>query len=140
MDFVDEKDIAFFQAGQQTGQLAGLFDHGPASVLDVGAHRIGDNVRQGRLPEARRPAQQNVLEHVPTFLGRFDEQLEPFAHFHLPGELAEHRRPQRDFESGIRLGRFHCSSSVAAALWAAPCAVTSFLTLRTAKRLQKAKA
>ena len=59
------------------------------------------------LPEPGRAAEQNVLEHVAALFRRLDQELEPFADFHLSGELAEHRRTQRDFESGIGLRRFH---------------------------------
>ncbi len=48
-----------------------------------------------------------MLEDVAPFFRRFHQKLEPFAHFHLAGELAEHRRPERDFESGIGLRRLH---------------------------------
>ena len=80
---------------------------GSAGVFHIHAHRVGDDVGQGRFPETGRTAEQNMLEDVAPFFGRLHEKLEPFADFHLAGELAEHRRPQRDFESGIRLGRFH---------------------------------
>ena len=107
MDFVDEKHVAFFQTGEQARELARFFDHRSAGVLDVHAHRVGDDVGERGFAEAGRAAQQNVLEHIAAFLRRLDHQLQTLAHLHLAGELAEHRRPQRDFESGVRLGRFH---------------------------------
>ena len=104
VDFIYEQDVAFLQARQQTRQLAGLLDHGSARVLDVRPHRVRDDVGERRLPKPGRPAQQNMFENVSAFLGRFDEQLQPFANFHLSGELAEHRRPERNLEGRIRRG------------------------------------
>ena len=107
MDFVDEKDVALFQAREQSGQLARLFDHRSARVLDVHAHRVRDDVGERRLPEAGRSAEQDVLEHVAALLRRFDQDLESFTDLHLAGELAEHRRPQRNLEGRIRWWRSH---------------------------------
>jgi hypothetical protein len=107
VDLVDEQDIALFQTRQQTGQLPGFFDHRPARVLYVHAHRVRDDVRERRFPEPGRAAEEDVLEDVSAFFGRFHEQLETLTDLRLAGELAEHRRPQRDFKSGIRLRRFH---------------------------------
>ena len=107
MDLVDEKHIAFFKTGEQSGEFARLLDDRAAGVFYIHAHRIGDDVRQRRFPQAGRTAEQNVLKNVATFLSGFDQQLQTLANFHLAGELAEHRRTQRDFESGIGFGRFH---------------------------------
>ena len=107
MDLVNEKDIAFFQARQQSGQFARFFDHRSARVLDVHAHRVGDDVSQRRLPEPGRAAEQNVLKHVAPFLCRLHQHLDPFTDLLLAGELAEHRRPQRNLEGRIRCGRIH---------------------------------
>ena len=85
----------------------GFFDHRSAGVFHVHAHRVRDDVGQGGFPEAGRTAQQNMLEDVAALFRRLHQEFEPFAHLHLAGELAEHRRPQRDFESGIGLRRFH---------------------------------
>ena len=49
-----------------------------------------------------RAAQQDVLEHVAALLGGLHHEFEPGTDFLLPGELAEHRRPQGDVERGVR--------------------------------------
>ena len=92
----------FSRLVSKPGEVAGFFDHRAAGVLDVHAHRVRDDVGERRLAEAGRAAEQDVLEHVAALLRRFHQEFEPFADFLLPGELAEHRRPQRDFEGGIR--------------------------------------
>ncbi len=106
------KNVPFFQSRKQTGQLTGLLDHRAARVLNVHAHRVGDDVGERRLAESRRTAQQNMLEHVASFFGGLHHELQSLTHFHLAGELAEQRRPQRNFESGIRFWWFHTLSVV----------------------------
>ncbi len=107
MDLVDEKHVAFFQTGEQAGQFTGFFNDRSTRVFDAHAHRVRDDVGQGGFAKAGRAAQQNVLEDVVPFFGRFHHQFQTLAHFHLAGEFAEHRRPQRNFESGIWFRWFH---------------------------------
>ena len=107
VDFVDEKDVAFLEAGEKPREFAGLFDHRSAGVFDVHAHRVGDDVGERRFAEAGRAAQEDVLEHVAAFFRRFHHEFQPLADFYLAGELAEHRRPQRNFEGWIWFRRFH---------------------------------
>ena len=60
-------------------------------------------------PRPGGPLSKNVLKDIVPFLGGFDQKLKTFAHFHLTGELAEHRRPERNFENGIGLRWVHWS-------------------------------
>ena len=105
VNLVDEEDVAFFQAGQQSREFARFLDHWPTGVLHTHAHRVGDDMGERRLAEPWRSTQQDVLEDIAPLLRGFHEHSEPFTHFHLPGELAEHRRPERDLERGIGLER-----------------------------------
>ena len=63
----------FSETGEQSGELARLFDDRAAGVFHIHAHRVGDDVRQRRFAQAGRTAQQNVLEHVAAFLCRFHQ-------------------------------------------------------------------
>ena len=110
MDFVNEKDIPFFQTGEKAGELASFFNYGSAGVFDVHTHRVGNDVGKGGLAQTRGSAQQNVFEHVPAFFGRLHHQFQPLAHFDLAGEFAERWGSQRNFEGGIWLRRFHGSN------------------------------
>src|SRR5258707_1346348 len=107
MDLVDEKDVAFFQAGEQPRQLAGFFDDRPARVFNIHAHRVRDDVGEGGFAETGWAAQQNVFEDIAALFRRFHHQFQTLPHFHLTGELAEHRRPERNLESGVWFRRFH---------------------------------
>jgi hypothetical protein len=94
MDFIDEKDIAFFQAGEKPSELAGSFNHRSAGIFDIHAHRVRNDVSERGLAQTGRTAQQNVLEHIAPFFRRFHHQFQAFTHLHLTGEFAEHRWPQ----------------------------------------------
>ena len=107
MDLVDEKHVALFQTGEQAGQLTGFFNDRSTRVFDAHAHCVRDDVGQRGFAKTRRAAQQNVLEDVVPFFCRCHHQFQALAHFHLAGELAEHRRAQGDFESGIWFRWFH---------------------------------
>ena len=102
VDFVDEKHVAAFERREQAGEVAGFFYHRPAGVPDVHAHRVGDDVGEARFPEARRPAEQNVFEHVAAPVCGLHHQFEPLADFFLAGEFVEVRRPQRNIERRVR--------------------------------------
>src|SRR5206468_7392116 len=62
MDFVDEKHVAFFQAGQETGKFTSLLNNWSARVFDVHTHRVRDDVSQGRLAETGRRSEEHTSE------------------------------------------------------------------------------
>ena len=105
MNLVDEKDIAALKTGEQSRELAGLFDDRSARVFDVHAHLFRDDVRERSFAKAGRSAEQNMLENIVAFFRCFDQQFQPFADFSLAGEFTKHRRPQRNLEGGIGRGR-----------------------------------
>ena len=107
VDLVDEKHVAFFEACQKSGQLAGLLNHRSTGVFNVHIHRVCDDVSQCCFAQAGRAAEENVLQHVAPLFGRFHHQLQALAHFDLPSEFTERGWPQRDFKSGVWFWRFH---------------------------------
>jgi len=50
---------------------------------------------------------RRVFEDVPTFFGRLNQHFDSLTDLLLARELAEHRRPQRDFEGWIGWRRNH---------------------------------
>src|SRR5256885_8377224 len=44
-DLIDEQHVALFEAREQTRELAGFFDHWPARVFHVHAHRDRKSTR-----------------------------------------------------------------------------------------------
>src|SRR5206468_359219 len=112
MNLVNEEHIAFFKAGEKPCEFTGLFNDRAARVFDIHAHRVGDDVGEGRLAQPGRPAQKNVLKDVAALFSRFHHQLQPFSHLYLTGEFAERRWSQRNFKCSIWLRRFYWHGSV----------------------------
>ena len=101
VDFVDKKNVAAFERGEQAGEVSRFFNRGAAGGLDVHPHRVREDVGEGCFSEAGRAAEQNVLQHVAALLASLDHEFEALADFFLPGEFAEHRRTQRDVDCGV---------------------------------------
>ena len=64
MDFVNEQHVAFFEVGEQAGEVAGLFDGRAAGAFEVGAHRLGEDVGERGFAQAGRAAEQDVVERL----------------------------------------------------------------------------
>ena len=109
MDLVDEEHVAVLQIGENGGQVAGPLQHRPRGGLDVDLHLVGDDVRQGGLAEAGRPAEENVVDGVGALPGGLDEDAKIFLALRLPNVVLQRKRTQADFEEvflGI-LGSVH---------------------------------
>ena len=70
MDLVDEQDVALLEAREHRGEVAGPLDGGPGRVPHVHAELAGDDRREGRLAEARRAVQQDVVRRLSPRLSR----------------------------------------------------------------------
>jgi hypothetical protein len=103
VDFVDEEDVALLQRGEESGEVACLFDDGAGRRGDVRAHRPGDDVGERRFAEAGRPAEEEMFERVVALLRGGDENVEPLLDPQLADELVEQRGPQRHLDA--RVGR-----------------------------------
>ena len=64
VDLVDEQDVALAQAGEDRGQVAGALDGGAGGGPDLRAELRGDDVGQGRLSQARRAVEQDVVHRL----------------------------------------------------------------------------
>jgi hypothetical protein len=64
MDLVDEKHVAWLQVGQQRGEVAGTFQHRAGRRAQVHAEFVGDDMRERRLAQPRRPEDEHVVERV----------------------------------------------------------------------------
>ena len=103
VDFVDEQHVAPLERCEQAGEVTRLLDHRAAGAFDVHAHRVGDDVGEGGLAEARRAGKENMLERVASLGGGGHEELDAFSHLGLAGKFTEGRRAQGDIER--RVGR-----------------------------------
>src|SRR6266850_7432134 len=101
MDFVDEKDVAFFQIGEEPRKIAGFLDGRTARALKICAHSLGENVSEGGFAEAWWATEKDVVDGFVALFGGSDSDFETFFHLSLAGEFAKQRRPQRHFQHDI---------------------------------------
>ena len=76
MYFVNEKDASFGDAGKHSGKILGFFDRGSRSHLEFGSEFIRDDSGEGRLAEARRPAEKDVIKAFFALVRSPDENVE----------------------------------------------------------------
>ena len=101
MDFINEEDIAFFEIRQETGEIGGFLDGWPAGGLDARAHGLGKDVGERGFAEARRAAEEDVIEGFAALFGGRDRDFQAFLDLGLSGEIGEERRAQRLFQRNI---------------------------------------
>ena len=94
VDLIDEQHVALVQRGQDRGQVPCPLDGGPARVADVHAELARDDRREGRLAEARRAVQQDVVGRLFAHPGRSQQHVEVRLDLGLPDVLGNRPRPQ----------------------------------------------
>ena len=94
VDLVDEQHVAFFEIGEQRGEIAGLGDDRAGGRAEIDAELARHDLRQRRLAEPRRADEQHMVERLAAPLGGLDEDLEIGAHRRLADEIVERLRPQ----------------------------------------------
>jgi len=100
VDLVNKQNIPLFQIGQHAGQVSRLFNLGAGSRMNAAADGIRDNIGKRRLPQARRAAQQDVVQHVVALSGGFHHQHQAVLNLLLAAELAESGRSEGQIEGG----------------------------------------
>ena len=70
MDLVDEQHVARLEIGEERRQIAGALDDRAGGRAEADAQLARDDLRQGRLAEARRPEQQHMIERLAARLRR----------------------------------------------------------------------
>ena len=91
---VDEKDIIGLQRGKDTRQVPRLVQNRSAGQLEPHSQFVGNDVREGRLTQSRRPVQQRMVKRFPAELGRINEDFQVLHHFLLTGKVPELQRAQ----------------------------------------------
>ena len=76
VDLVDEEDVALVERGEDRREVAGPLDGRPARVADVDAELAGDDRGEGRLAEAGRAVQQDVVRRLSPALRRREQDRE----------------------------------------------------------------
>ena len=94
-----------FEVGEQGGQVARSLEHRPRGAADGHAQLGGDDVRERRLAETGRPAEQHVVEHVAARARGVDLHAQILAHVLLADVLVERARPQRGLDEEVLVQR-----------------------------------
>ena len=98
MNLVYEKHVAFLQVGEQSGEVASLFDDRPGGRAQLRAHLVGNDVGERGLAKSGRACQENVIERLASLQSGFDEDAQVVRHAALADVLGKARRTQRQLE------------------------------------------
>ena len=101
VDLVDEQDVALLERGQDRGQVAGPLDRRARGVLDVHAELAGDDRGQGRLAEARRAVEQDVIGRLSPPPGRGQQHREVGLDLALADVFVERPRSKGAFDHEV---------------------------------------
>ncbi len=103
VDLVDEQDVALLERGQDRGEVAGALDGRPRGVLDVDPELARDDRREGRLAEARRAVQEDVVGRLSPALRRRQQHRQVGLDLALADVFVERARPQGAFDDEVAL-------------------------------------
>ncbi len=103
VDLVDEEHVALFEVGEDGGQIARAGNGRPRGRTDGRAQLVGHHRGKGRLAQARRAREQDMVGHIAPALGRLDHNGERFFHLRLTQVVAKALRPQREVELQVVL-------------------------------------
>src|SRR5207244_10232613 len=89
MDLVHEEDVALVERGQDRRQVALPLEGGSGDRPDPDAELLAQDEGEARLPEARWPDEQHVVERLPPSLCRLERDRELRLHPFLADELVQ---------------------------------------------------
>src|SRR5687767_5865126 len=77
----------WLQVGEQSGQVAGFFNHGPRSFFDLYTQFIGHNATEGCLTQSRGAMKKNMVQRLAADAGRLNEDFKILNSLCLPGKI-----------------------------------------------------
>ena len=98
MNLVDEQHVPGAEGRQHRGEVAGPLDGRAARRPNLRPHLGRHDVRQRRLPQARRAVEEDVVDRLRALLGGVDEDRQVLLDPILAGELVEPPRPNGRLE------------------------------------------
>ena len=104
MDLVDEQDVALAQAGEDRGEIARALDGRSRCGADLCPDLRGDNICKGRLAEARRAVQQDVIDRLGPMACRIEEDGQVLLDALLARELVQAAGPDSGLERELLRG------------------------------------
>ena len=103
VDLVDEQDVALVERGEDRGEVAGALDGRTGRVADVDPELARDDRREGRLAEAGRAVQEDVVGRLSPALGRLEQHRQVGLDLGLADVFGERPRPQAALDDEVRL-------------------------------------
>ena len=94
MDLVDEEHVARLDRREDRGDVL-LLERRPGDGAEADSELLADDLREGRLAEARRPGEQHVVERLAASLGGVERDPELLLDPLLADEVVEPARAQR---------------------------------------------
>ncbi len=104
MNFVDKKDVAGTQVGENGRQVARALYRRAGGDFNVDAHLIGQDVRQSCFSQARRAVEQHVIQRFGALASSIDQYLQVFFDLFLADQIDQAMRAQRLIQPVIRPG------------------------------------
>ena len=101
MYLVNEQHVVRFERGEQSGQVAGLVEHGARGDLEAHAQFVGNDVAQRGLAQPGRAVEQGVVERFAAQACRLDKHLKVVHHLVLSAEVAELKGAERVLEVAL---------------------------------------
>ena len=88
MYLVDKQDVAIFEAGEDSREVARFLDDGTRRDDEVSSHGLGEDICQCGFAEAWRAAEEAVAEELSALTGSSDHHLKAFFDVILPDEFS----------------------------------------------------
>ena len=112
VNFINEKDIAVREIGENRAQIAHFFNRRAGSGANAGARFIGDDMSESRFAKAGGAIKKDVLDRLLSFFGGIDQNPQIFLRLNLPKIFSESLGTEGNIEFCI-LGLFrrrcnHC--------------------------------
>ena len=101
MHLVDEEDVAGLQVGEEGGEVALAFDRRAGRYPDLGFHLVREDAGEGRLAEAGRPVEKNVVERLLALLRRGKSYAQVLLNLVLADVFRQPAGPERRFERNL---------------------------------------
>ena len=83
VNFIDEQDVAFLEAGQDSGEISLFFNDRTRSRLDARAHFVGYDLRQRGLAQPGETVKKQMIQRFTPFLGGADGDVQPLSDLFL---------------------------------------------------------
>ena len=105
MNFVQKENFLGFERSEDRGQIAFALEQRTRAGLDRNVQFVGDNLRQGRFAQPRRPIEQHVIQRFAAAARRLDGDLDIFFDAFLSDVVVESLGPHAGFNARVFVKR-----------------------------------